>query len=123
MDELKFVGKCFFFAALILVLSQIKTKEGTIETAIQASLTSSETAHLVNKVASGGVKAAKDLGSFIKEKINSSATRTPSQTQVEEKIQTAKVNTKEAVHKIEEKVKAEIKDLDAVEIEELEELE
>ena len=123
MDELKFVGKCFFLAALILVLSQIKTKEGTIETAIQSSLTSSETAHLVNKVASGGAKAVKALGSFIKEKINSTSASTPSPSQVEEKIQTAKVSTQEAVDKIEQKVKAEIKDLDALEIEEIEELE
>lgn len=123
MDELRFVGKCFVFAALILMVSQIKTKNGTIETEIQATLTSSQTAHLVNKVASGGVKAIKNVSLFIKDKISSSSARSPSNSEVEDKMEAAVVDTKAAVHKIEQKVKAEVRDLDEIEIEELEELE
>lgn len=60
MDEIKFVLKCFVFAALLLVLTQIKSGETTIEGHIEAALINSEVAGFINKVADGGVKMIKD---------------------------------------------------------------
>lgn len=70
MDEARFVLKCFAFAALILVLSQLKTKSGTIETDIQAALVNSNTADFVNKAADGGVKAIRAVMNYAKEAYN-----------------------------------------------------
>ena len=66
MDELKFVLRCFGFAALLLVLTQLKTGNMTIESRIQASLLHTRTADFVNKVASGGVLLIKDAGALAK---------------------------------------------------------
>lgn len=60
MDELKFVIKCFLFAAILMVLSQIKIGEETIESKIQSSLLSPTTVDFVNKVAEGGAKLVKN---------------------------------------------------------------
>lgn len=60
MDELKFVLRCFGFAALLLLLTQIKTGNATIEHRIEGSLMNSRTADFVNKVADGGVKLIRD---------------------------------------------------------------
>lgn len=70
MDEARFVLKCFGFAALVLVLSQLKTKSGTIETDIQAALVNSKTAEFVNMAADGGVKAIRAMVSYAKETYN-----------------------------------------------------
>jgi signal recognition particle GTPase len=70
MDELRFVLKCFGFAALLLVLSQLKTNTGTIETDIQAALVNSKTAEFVNMAADGGVKAIRSFVSYAKETYN-----------------------------------------------------
>ena len=67
MDEIKFVLKCFLFATLLLVLTQIKSGEKTIEGHIQAALINSEVANFVNKVVDGGVKMIRDGGSLAKE--------------------------------------------------------
>lgn len=56
MDEVKFVARCFGFAALVLVLSQLKTGGVTLENRVQASLVNSQVADFVNKSAQGGVK-------------------------------------------------------------------
>lgn len=60
MDEFKFVLRCFGFAALLLLLTQIRTGNATIEHRIEASLMNSRTADFVNKVADGGVKLIRD---------------------------------------------------------------
>lgn len=60
MDEFRFVMKCFAFAAIFLVLSQIKAGNTTIENHIQSSLVNSKVANQVNKVADGGVKLIND---------------------------------------------------------------
>lgn len=70
MDEARFVLKCFAFAALVLVLSQLKTKTGTIETDIQATLVNSKTSEFVNMAADGGVKAIREIAAYAKETYN-----------------------------------------------------
>ena len=70
MDEVRFVLKCFGFAALVMVLSQLKTKTGTIETDIQAALVNSKTAEFVNMAADGGVKAIRAVANYAKETYN-----------------------------------------------------
>lgn len=60
MDEFKFVFRCFGFAILLLVLTQIKAGDTTIEGHIQASLLNSKVSNFVNKVAAGGVKLLRD---------------------------------------------------------------
>lgn len=67
MDEFKFVLRCFGFAALILVLTQIKAGESTIESHIQATLVNSKVSSFVNKVAEGGVKLIKDGSNYVAE--------------------------------------------------------
>lgn len=65
MDEMKFVLKCFAFAAFLVALSQIKTSNGTVETQIHAALVSSETSAFVNKAAAGGTKLIKESWGYI----------------------------------------------------------
>lgn len=67
MDEFKFVIKCFAFAAIFMVLTQIKTGETTLEQQIEASLVNSTVSDFVNKVADGGVKLIKDGSIYAKE--------------------------------------------------------
>lgn len=67
MDEIKFVMKCFVFAALLLVLTQVKTKDATIESHIEAALVSSQVSNFVNKTAAGGAKLLKDAGHYASE--------------------------------------------------------
>ena len=76
MDEARFVLKCFGFAALLLVVSQLKTKTGTLETDIQAALMSSKTAEFVNKAADGGAKAIRDVINYAKETYNKDRSET-----------------------------------------------
>ena len=114
MDEARFVLKCFLFAALLLMFSQLKTKDGTIETEVQAALVSSQTAHLVNKIAEGGVRAVHDIAGFIKNKVSgtqSSPDRAAANI-IGEKLEAAQVDTKAALKNIESKVKAQTDVLD-----------
>ena len=75
MDEARFVLKCFAFAAIVLVVSQVKTKSGgTIENQIQATLVSSEMASFVNKAADGGAQLIKDGAVYLKAKMNKNST-------------------------------------------------
>lgn len=60
MDEFRFVMRCFGFAALFLVLTQIKAGNMTIENHIESSLVNSNVSDFVNNVAAGGVKLIKD---------------------------------------------------------------
>jgi hypothetical protein len=106
MDEVRFVLKCFVFAGLLLMLSQLKTKSGTIETDIQATLVSSQTAGLVNKVADGGVKAVKDFGAYLRTRITATIQSAPSKEAVQEKAENVSVDMKKAVQKIEASVKS-----------------
>jgi len=107
MDEARFVVKCFIFAALLVMLTQLKTKNGTIESDIQATLVSSQTASLVNKVADGGVKAIKDFGGYIRTKVTASIQSAPAAKEtVQEKVENVAVDTKKAIQKIEASVKS-----------------
>ena len=74
MDEFRFVMKCFAFAVLLLLVSQLKTKHGTIESELHAALVNSKTAEFVNKAAEGGVKLIRNGTDFLKSKV--SGTRT-----------------------------------------------
>lgn len=71
MDELKFVLKCFGFAALLLVFSQLKTNDVSVENRLQASLVNSQMSDFVNKTAQGGAKLIQNVYKFCIEKINS----------------------------------------------------
>jgi len=122
MDEARFVLKCFLFAALLIMLSQLKTKSGTIETQIQATLVSSETAGLVNKIADGGVKGIRDLGSYLRTKISAGIQAAPAKQEVQEKAQAAVTDTKKAIQKIEASVKTAVSTAED-EVEEAEEIE
>lgn len=70
MDELKFVCKCFVFAAILVALSQIKTNGYTIEAHVQTALSSSQTADFVNKAAYGGAQLIKDTLAVSMKKFN-----------------------------------------------------
>ena len=70
MDEVRFVFRCFFAAALVLVISQLKTKTGTIETDLQGALVNSKTASFVNQVADGGAKAVRNFVGYVKDTYN-----------------------------------------------------
>lgn len=61
MDEFKFVVKCFIFACLLMVLSQLKTEGITLEARLQHFLVSSTVANFVNQSAQGGVKLIEEL--------------------------------------------------------------
>ena len=67
MDELKFVLKCFVFAVLFLVLTQIRAGEKTLEGHIESGLVNSRVADVVNKVAQGGVRLINDTARSVKE--------------------------------------------------------
>lgn len=122
MDEARFVLKCFLFAALLITLSQLKTKTGTIETQIQATLVSSETSGLVNKIADGGVKAIRDLGSYLRAKISAGIQGAPAKEEVQQKAEAAVADTKKAIEKIEASVKTAVTTAED-EVEEVEEIE
>lgn len=61
MDELKFVLKCFLFASLLMIFSQVKTDGLTIESKLEVFLTESTTAHYLQTAAEGGAKALGQL--------------------------------------------------------------
>jgi len=122
MDEARFVFKCFIFAALLVTLTQLKTKNGTIETEIQATLVSSQTASLLNRVADGGAKAVKDFGIYLRTKISTSIQNAPTKEAVQEKVEKITVDTTKAIQKIESSVKSAASATEAAE-DEVEEIE
>ena len=89
MDEARFVLKCFGFAAIVLMISQIKMKSGsTIEHQIQATLVSTEMSNFVNKAADGGVKLIKDGYAYAKTKMNKNNVRTKNQSTKDDNVTT-----------------------------------
>ena len=56
MEEFKFVVKCFLFACLIMIFSQTKIQNETLESKASYFLQHSETAYFVRSAAEGGVK-------------------------------------------------------------------
>ena len=74
MDEFKFVLRCFVFASVLMMLSQMKTEGITYEAKLENFLTQSEVAHFMQEAASGGVKAIEKAliysKAFISEKTN-----------------------------------------------------
>lgn len=91
MDEMRFVFKSFLFAAFLIFVSQLKTKNGTIESQIQNVLVNSESAELVNKIADGGAKLVKDSAVYIQNKIKSK-NKDLALKQVQEDVQNAVTN-------------------------------
>ena len=79
MDEFKFVMKCFLFACLLMTLSQVQTDGLTIESKVEAFLTTSAPAHFMQEAAAGGVKAIKEAlvftKAFVEEKMNHSSSK------------------------------------------------
>lgn len=70
MDEVRFVARCLAFAALLLVISQLKTNGVSIENHVQASLVNSDVADFVNKAAKGGVKLIHTTADSVKNYID-----------------------------------------------------
>ena len=56
MDEFKFVMKCFLFATAIVLLSQTKINNETLENKAELFLQDSATAHFIQHSAEGGAK-------------------------------------------------------------------
>jgi len=60
MDEFKFVMKCFLFSTLIVLFSQIKMNDETLENRAELFLQDSPTAHFIQEAirqsAQGGAK-------------------------------------------------------------------
>jgi hypothetical protein len=73
MDEFKFVMKCFLFATTIVVFSQVKTNDETLENKAQIFLQDSSTAHYIQQSAEGGAKVLNQsfqtAKSFLKRKM------------------------------------------------------
>jgi hypothetical protein len=73
MDEFKFVMKCFMFATAIVLFSQMKTKDGTLENKAEMFLQDSPTAHFIQQSAEGGAKVLNQTfqttKSFLKRKM------------------------------------------------------
>lgn len=59
MDELKFVFRCFVFACLVMMFSQVKSDGVTYEAKLEKFLIHSEVALFMQDAAAGGVKAIK----------------------------------------------------------------
>ena len=74
MDEFKFVIRCFVFAGLLMMFSQMKTEGITYEAKVESFLTRSEVAHFMQDAAAGGVKAIEKAllfsKAFVSEKMN-----------------------------------------------------
>ncbi|MBC7466391.1 MAG: hypothetical protein H7256_10395 [Bdellovibrio sp.] len=61
MDELKFVMKCFLFASLVMVFSQVKSGGLTLESRVEVFLTESTAAHFMQTAAEGGAKVLGEM--------------------------------------------------------------
>ncbi len=79
MDEFKFVMKCFLFACLLMMLSQVQTDGLTVESKVEVFLTHSAPAHFMQQAAAGGVKAAKEAlvftKAFVQEKMDHTSSK------------------------------------------------
>lgn len=77
MDEFKYVMKCFLFAALVMMFSQVESDGITWESKAEVFLTESKAAHFMQEAAAGGAKALKEAfifsKNFISEKMGSSS--------------------------------------------------
>ncbi len=77
MDEFKFVIRCFVFAGVLMMFSQMKTEGITYEAKIESFLTQSEVAHFMQEAAAGGVKAIEKAllvsKAFVSKKMNQEA--------------------------------------------------
>ena len=73
MDEFKFVMKCFLFATIIVLFSQMKTNDETLETRAEIFLQDSPVAHYIQQSAEGGAKVLNQTfqtaKSFLKRKM------------------------------------------------------
>ena len=56
MDEFKFVLRCFMFSALIILFSQVKMNDQTLESKAEIFLQDSTTAHFLQQSAEGGAQ-------------------------------------------------------------------
>jgi hypothetical protein len=73
MDELKFVFRCFLFATGIVLLSQVKMNNETLESKAEFFLQESKTAHYLQQSAAGGVhflnQSLTQIQSYLKQKM------------------------------------------------------
>lgn len=81
MDELKFVLKCFLFASLVMMFSQVKSGGLTLESRVEVFLTESTTAHFMQTAAEGGAKVIGEMynnaKTFISNKMGHASTQSP----------------------------------------------
>ena len=70
MDEFKFVLRCLAFSIFLLVLTQVKTNDVSLEARIQGALINSQVSDFVNKVSQGGVKLIKNASDYTVEHYN-----------------------------------------------------
>ncbi|MFZ3229593.1 MAG: hypothetical protein WA160_05265 [Pseudobdellovibrio sp.] len=82
MDEFKFVAKCFVFASLLMMFSQVRTGGLTLESKVEVFLTESITARYMQTAAQGGAKAIGEFydsaKAFVSEKMNHTSSRSES---------------------------------------------
>lgn len=88
MLEFKFVLKCFIFASLLMMFSQVRKDGLTIESKVEVFLTESTTAHFIQSAAEGGAKALVEFystaRSYIDDKIGSSSSHRTTMDSVED---------------------------------------
>lgn len=79
MLEFKFVLKCFIFASLLMMFSQVRKDGLTFESRVEVFLTESSTARFIQSAAQGGAKALVEFystaRSYIDSKVGSSSSR------------------------------------------------
>ncbi len=73
MDEFKFVFRCFLFATGIVLFSQVKLNDETLESKAEFFLQESSTAHYLQQSAAGGAKflnqSLTQIQSYLKQKM------------------------------------------------------
>lgn len=73
MDEFKFVLRCFLFATGIVLFSQVKMNDETLESKAEFFLQDSSTAHYLQQSAAGGAKflnqSLTQVQSYLKQKM------------------------------------------------------
>lgn len=72
MEELKFVLKCFFFTALLVVMMQVKVGGASIEQHSFRWLQKSTVSQYVQSAAAGGAMALRNLAGSLKDGVASS---------------------------------------------------
>ncbi|MFN3695836.1 MAG: hypothetical protein ACK4VO_00220 [Pseudobdellovibrio sp.] len=70
MEEFKFVLKCFVFACLIMVFSQTKVQNETLENKASHFLQHSELAYFIRSSADGGVKIINQTYEYVRNYVN-----------------------------------------------------